>query len=245
MFFLPKILSKETFIEFKYFFLQIFYFLKGRKIKFRKLNYWGKINSNRIAIINYAASKYQFKLKYLEIGCDNNHVFNSIPIIKNNKIGVDPIRGGTVRSTSDDFFKNNNQFFDIIFIDGLHEYKQCRKDVINSLKYLNKNGTIFIYDLIPVDWKTEHMPRISDHWNGNIWKIIFEILNSKNLIFKIVDCDNGIGILKKKDMYEYNKNDMDLDKKNYNYFVENFEKLPVIDFEKSLEFLDNQHIDGK
>ena len=89
------------------------------------------------------------------------------------------------------------------------------------------------------------MPRISDHWNGNIWKIIFEILNSKNLIFKIVDCDNGIGILKKKDMYEYNKNDMDLDKKNYNYFVENFEKLPVIDFEKSLEFLDNQHIDGK
>ena len=245
MFFLPKILSKETFIEFKYFFLQIFYFLKGRKIKFRKLNYWGKINSNRIAIINYAASKYQFKLKYLEIGCDNNHVFNSIPIIKNNKIGVDPIRGGTVRSTSDDFFKNNNQFFDIIFIDGLHEYKQCRKDVINSLKYLNKNGTIFIHDLIPVDWKTEHMPRISDHWNGNIWKIIFEILNSKNLIFKIVDCDNGIGILKKKDMYEYNKNDMDLDKKNYDYFVENFEKLPVIDFEKSLEFLDNQHIDGK
>jgi len=245
LFFLPKILSKNAFTEFKYFFLQFFYFFKGRKIKFRKLNYYEKINSNRIAIINYAASKYQFKLKYLEIGCDTNLVFNSIPITKNDKIGIDPVRGGTVRSTSDDFFKNNDQFFDIIFIDGLHEYKQCRKDVINSLKYLNKDGAIFIHDLIPVDWKTEHVPRICDQWNGDVWKIIFEILNSKNLIFKIVDCDNGVGILKKKDLYEYNKNDMGFDKINYSYFVENFEKLPVISFEESLKFLDNQHIDGE
>ena len=245
MFFLPKIISKNALIEFKYFFLQIFYFLKGRKIKFRKLNHWEKINSNRAAIINYAASKYEFTLRYLEIGCDDNQVFNSIPINKNDKIGVDPVIGGTVRSTSDDFFKNNNQFFDIIFIDGLHEYKQCKKDIINSLKYLKKDGTIFIHDLIPIDWKTEHIPRISDHWNGDIWKVIFEILNSKNLIFKIVDCDNGVGILKKKDMYEYNQNDMGLDKKKYSYFVENFEKLPVVNFEESLEFLDKQHNSGE
>ena len=46
-------------------------------------------------------------------------------------------------------------------------------------------------------------------------------------------------------MYEYNQNDMGLDKKKYSYFVENFEKLPVVNFEESLEFLDKQHNSGE
>ena len=244
-FFLLKIFSKNKFIEFKYFILQIFYYLCGKKVKFRKLNHWEKINFNRISIINYAASKYQFNLKYLEIGCDSNLVFNALPISQNNKIGVDPNRGGTIRTSSDNFFRDNNQFFDIIFIDGLHEYKQTRKDIINSLKCLNENGTIFIHDLIPVDWKTEHVPRISDQWNGDVWKVIFEIMNSQNLILKIVDCDNGVGILRKKGNFEYNKMDKILDQKNYNYFVENFKNIPLINFEESLKYLNTLHIDRK
>ena len=35
-----------------------------------------------------------------------------------NKVGVDPISGGTLRMTSDNFFKNNETFFDLIFLDG-------------------------------------------------------------------------------------------------------------------------------
>ena len=38
------------------------------------------------------------------------------------KIGVDPVSGENIRETSDNFFKKNNVKFDIIFIDGLHEY---------------------------------------------------------------------------------------------------------------------------
>ena len=68
--------------------------------------------------------------KYLEIGCQNDLCFNSI--ITNNKIGVDPNAGGTIKTTSDDFFNNNEDFYDVIFIDGLHEYDQCRKDIFEQ-----------------------------------------------------------------------------------------------------------------
>ena len=70
---------------------------------------------------------------YLEIGCYKNDLFN---IVKCDlKIGVDPVSGGNYRMTSDEFFKKYSDLkFDVIFIDGLHEYDQCKKDCINSMK---------------------------------------------------------------------------------------------------------------
>ena len=87
---------------------------------------WHKININRIALINAAISSILKKNKtcnYLEIGCDDNYVFNSIILPEKNKIGVDPRSGGNLKITSDKFFKNNKRKFDVIFIDGLHIYE--------------------------------------------------------------------------------------------------------------------------
>ena len=70
---------------------------------------------SRHAFINKAISKYN-NCKYLEIGCETNICFNSI--IANNKKGVDPNSGGTIKTTSNEFFKNNKDFYDVIFIDG-------------------------------------------------------------------------------------------------------------------------------
>ena len=78
-----------------------------------------------------------------------------------------------------------------------------------------------------------------------MWKVIFEIQNSENLLFKIIDCDNGVGVLRKNEMYKYNKMDDTLDNKDYNYFVENIEKLPLISFDEGLKFLDDQYINRK
>ena len=61
--------------------------------------------------------KYQ---NYLEIGCFENENFDKINI--DSKTGVDPVSGGTVRDTSDNFFLKNQISYDIIFIDGLHIY---------------------------------------------------------------------------------------------------------------------------
>ena len=41
------------------------------------------------------------------------------------------------------------QKFDIIFIDGLHEYDQVKKDIVNSLKFIDEKGFILIHDLLP------------------------------------------------------------------------------------------------
>lgn len=73
------------------------------------------------------------KCKYLEIGVFNNESFNSIPLLAKNKFGVDLLQGGNIRKTSDDFFISNQNKYNVIFIDGLHEYAQFQRDILNSL----------------------------------------------------------------------------------------------------------------
>ena len=113
--------------------------------------HWDEKSFNRIALINYLISKTGgWESNYLEIGCNKNTLFNSIAV--ESKVGVDPLIGGTHRMTSDEFFKNNKKLFDVIFIDGLHEYVQVRKDAANALKILKSNGYIVFHDFLPGDW---------------------------------------------------------------------------------------------
>ena len=124
--FIPPILLYSNWVD-RYFRFKRKYLIK-KKIIYEKKNY------NRIAFIVRALNKFKTIPMYLEIGCDQNDVFNSIPVIHSNKIGVDPNSGGSHKMTSDDFFKQNDKSFDVIFIDGLHTYEQTQKDIINSLK---------------------------------------------------------------------------------------------------------------
>jgi hypothetical protein len=161
------------------------------------LNNLNKINLEknffkRHAFINSAISKYK-NCNYLEIGVNKNDVFDSIPLKLKNKFGVDPVRGGNYKLTSDLFFKIYSQIkFDVIFIDGMHDYLQCQKDTINSINSLNKNGIIFIHDMLPKNFFEEHVPKIHYKWTGDIWKVGVELLNSKNLEFKIINIVNKI-----------------------------------------------------
>jgi hypothetical protein len=158
---------------------------------------WDAILYNRISFITAATQKFN-NCKYLEIGCDNNICFKSIPAI--GKIGVDPDRGGNIKDTSDNFFKNSNDKFNVIFIDGLHIYEQCRKDVMNSLKVLNKNGYIFLHDMTPRNWAEENVPRLKNTlWTGNIWKVAIELSKTKGVDFFVINADMGVGVLKKNE----------------------------------------------
>ena len=127
-----------------------------------KENHKGKLNFNfpqdyfRWDMIEYLIKKNNYK-KYLEIGCDQNQLFSRINI--QNKVGVDPASGGNVRETSDNFFEKNKDMFDIIFIDGLHIYEQVKKDILNSIKYLNDEGVILIHDCLPDSMAKQAVPR--------------------------------------------------------------------------------------
>jgi hypothetical protein len=190
----------------------------------------------RHAFINKAIMTKK-NCKYLEIGVQNNDVFNSIPLSLINKIGVDPIKGGTHRMTSDDFFKKNNIKFDVIFIDGLHEYVQCQRDVINSLNCLNENGIILLHDLIPKNSFEASVPQKQSAWTGDVWKVAVELNRSKNIDFKIANIDHGVGICKIKKNAEYIKfsklKNLEFDD-FYNYY---YKDLPIISSEEALSFI--------
>ena len=142
--------------------------MHGEKF-FKRLNYDWKSLPSRTEIIQNIINKKNYE-KYLEIGCDKDDNFSKIQA--KIKVGVDPQRGGTIRMTSDEFFKKNNEIFDIIFLDGLHTYEQTIKDILNSLNIISDKGIILIHDCLPKKIWNQIVPRVYGHWNGDVWKAI-------------------------------------------------------------------------
>ena len=199
-----------------------------------------KINFNfgrkhRLDLIKYAIKKNNYK-NYLEIGCHNNIVFDKIEI---EKVGVDPISGGNFRGTSDNFFSKNKLRFDCIFIDGLHEYDQVKKDILNSIKILNKNGIIIVHDCLPSTINHQRVPRTRYVWNGDVWKAIVEVRTWKNVNTYTVLADQGLGVIKKeKNSSILNIGDLSFKKLKFKFFYENYSKIMrTKSFEQILEII--------
>jgi hypothetical protein len=229
--FIPVIFTKKGFWKFKR--------LINNKIGNSKKILFEKNFYNRISFIQKAISNFDEKsCKYLEIGTYQNETFNTIPLLLKNKFGVDPISGGNIRLSSDAFFEKNNTKFDVIFIDGLHTYEQCQKDVINSLNSISSEGIILIHDLLPKNKFQAQVPRIQDIWNGDIWKVAVELNNSKNIRFKIANIDHGIGIVKCKKNFNYTKMNNTLKNEKFDTFYNDYYKqLPIINSEEALLFI--------
>ncbi len=189
---------------------------------------------NRTKIINILSSKINAK-SYLEIGvrmADEN--FNKINV--KNKIGVDPgIEGfseGTHVMTSDEFFKQNSERFDVVFVDGLHEADQVERDIINSLKFLNPNGYIICHDINPLIEERQllkHDPRRQLYqkrekengnneyglWNGDCWKAWVKLRNTRpDLYMSVVDTDFGCGVICKGSQEILNISELDINYAN-------------------------------
>lgn len=167
-----------------------------------------KINvpKTRFDIINSLIEKHNYK-SYLEIGVYNpDGCFNKINC--EYKVSVDSMVNGEFpvmfKMTSDDFFKQNTEKFDLIFIDGLHLDEQVQKDISNSFNFLNENGTIVLHDCNP---PTHYHARenyydnttpVGWDWNGTVWKaIVKERCNNPNIFTSVVDTDWGVGIMQK------------------------------------------------
>lgn len=196
---------------------------------------WANVNYNRIALVNFILTT-KSNPAYLEIGCESNNLFDSIPVP--NKTGVDPMSGGTVRTTSDDFFKDNKLKYDIIFIDGLHTYKQVHVDVINALKAINKNGFIIIHDMLPRSWQEQHIPRLSRNWCGDVWKVAFELEETNGIDFKIILIDCGCAVVKVlNENVELKDLSNEISDKQFQYYYNNFHLLSVIEWQDALHWL--------
>tara|TARA_B100002051_G_C16711889_1_gene627101 strand:- start:61 stop:738 length:678 start_codon:yes stop_codon:yes gene_type:complete len=205
---------------------RIYYFLfkerfsKKLDIKFDDIKRWD--------LIQYLHSVYKFN-SYLEIGCDDNQLFSRINI--NEKIGVDPVSGGNYRGKSDEFFLNNEKKFDLIFIDGLHVYHQVKKDILNSLKFLKKDGFILVHDCLPRSLSAQAVPRYRSVWNGDVWKAIVEFRTYQNLEIFTCLADEGISIIQKKDNSQLLKIEKNFTELKFKDFYYNYnEYMRVINF---------------
>lgn len=150
---------------------------------------------NRTDIINNLINKIDAQ-NYLEIGVANGVNFDKINCP--NKTGVDPNKDSkaTICQTSDYFFENNHQMFDIIFIDGLHHYRQVYQDINNSLLRLNTNGYIVCHDMLPPSEEYQAVPPIQSLWTGDCWKAWVVIRSERSdLLMHTVDADYGCGII--------------------------------------------------
>ena len=196
---------------------------------------WSRKSFNRIAVVNYLVGKTGgLSSRYLEIGCASNDLFHSVASL--HKAGVDPASGGTHRMTSDDFFATNKEVFDVIFVDGLHEYEQVHRDAINALNTVEVGGWIAFHDLLPSSWKEHHVPRISGQWTGDCWKLAVQLKASTGVEFTILDIDHGVGVMRKiSNEWHVPEVSDELKAAGFDKFVEIVEALPIRSFETGMK----------
>lgn len=198
---------------------------------------WGEKSFNRIAMVNLLVGNTRgWNTSYLEIGCAGNLLFHSVAAKR--KVGVDPAEGGTHRMTSDAFFAANTEKFDVIFVDGLHEYQQVRRDALNALACVEEGGWIAFHDLLPSTWKEHHVPRLQETWTGDCWKVAVELSQAKGVDFRIVEVDHGVGLMRKTSS-NYSVPDLSerLLDAEFDVFVEEVEALPLISFDEAVALI--------
>ena len=127
--------------------------------------------SLRSDIINSNLNDCENK-RYLEIGIEDGYTFNEIKSI--DKIGVDPDPKcdfeNIIKKTSDEFFAENNQRFDCIFIDGMHQSDYVLRDFNNAIDILYQGGTIYFDDIFPINEREQYKIPIQHYIENDILK---------------------------------------------------------------------------
>jgi len=188
-----------------------------------------EIKFSRFDVINFLIKNYNYK-KYLEIGIQYAVAWNEI--ICDYKVGVEPIHAHSDprinKLYSNEFFNINKETFDIIFIDGDHNYAQVINDIRNAKMVLNPGGSIVLHDCRPLTEEFATNPLL----NGTVWKAVCEIRAEENWRICTLDDDHGVGVLQEGSMQPI-KTDSSL---TYAEFSQNMQSIlnlrNEIDFKK-------------
>ncbi len=185
----------------------------------------------RYDIINLLVRRHRLR-RYVEIGVADGSCFFQIRALR--KWAVDPkfaFRSGPRRRylrhspvhlltdryfemTSDRFFETHGDDIErfgpqLFFIDGLHTYEQSRRDVVNALRYLPRNGFIVLHDCLPPNHAASVPAECRDHaeamglpgwtgaWCGDVYKTVLWLRSQRlDTVVDTVDTDFGVGILR-------------------------------------------------
>jgi Methyltransferase domain len=153
------------------------------------------IMKNHTDLINNLAKRSKAKC-YLEIGvCNPDYNFNKINIAKKVSVDPDPKAKAIHVMASDEYFAQFDEKFDIIFIDGLHEENQVRRDFENSIKRLKDKGFIVMHDCNPQSERITHYPRDTEEWCGNVYKFAMTLPSYSGINYRTVNFDYGCTVI--------------------------------------------------
>ena len=156
--------------------------------------------STRTELLNQLVTTRGYR-DYLEIGVrDPRHNFDKVRVPgKKHSVDPAPKREVTHRLTSDAFFAQCKDRYDLVFIDGLHIADQVERDIVNSLAQLADGGTIVLHDCNPLtaDAQTDDYDG-KKHWNGTVWKAIVKLRATRDdLDMCVIDMDEGCGVVRR------------------------------------------------
>lgn len=151
---------------------------------------------HRSELINHVLAQRRGS-RYLEIGVHDEGE-NFAYVQAETKVGVDVKPVTTFHGASDEFFAQNHDEFDVIFIDGLHVEDQVQRDIENSYQCLAPGGAIVLHDCLPPDaWHQRPPEEATDgeNWNGDVWKAVLREFNRTEHRCFIVADDWGCGVI--------------------------------------------------
>lgn len=146
---------------------------------------------------------------YLEVGSYRNENVKNLKIDRKVTVDPDPDAYANYQMTSDQYFAENDQKFDIIFIDGLHEHSQVWRDIRNSLGHLNPDGVIVMHDCMPKSEKMQlwdNKSHQSEEWTGDTWKAYYKAYGELSYKVYVVDTDYGCGVIDTSEKYKEDLN---------------------------------------
>lgn len=164
-------------------------------------------------IINEIIERCGFE-SYLEIGVDKGITFQAVraqhkescDITDNNLPSNLKL---TYKMTSDEMFIQmpTDKKFDLIFVDALHHEEYCDRDIVNSLKHINKGGFVVVHDVCPYN-KSESVREFNGgEWMGDVFKSICKLHTYDGLEYcTLFEYFAGVAVLRYNDKcsgYQY------------------------------------------
>ena len=153
--------------------------------------------------MNRALGRFTGDTTYVEIGVRDGECIRQIEAAR--RIAIDPapvhldspawtgVEMNTV--TSDEYFsKRRKETLHVALADGLHEFRQTLRDVLNLEKIMHPEGVIFIHDMNPLTRKNAE--DTNGEWNGDVWKVAVYLNRYRtDLHYFTLDCDYGLGVV--------------------------------------------------
>jgi predicted O-methyltransferase YrrM len=136
---------------------------------------------------------------YLEVGIRDGRTLQAVNVLV--RSGVDPFHSVDVQALppgifvhtveSDLYFDhlNDAQRFDLIFLDGLHEFRQTYRDILNALSRVSRCGVILVDDVVPSSeaaaypdfMEAQRMGRLAGvafpDWMGDVYRAAVAVIS--------------------------------------------------------------------